>query len=146
MLSRVKQKLIRMGLLKPPVNKSRVKPVSNSPVLFHPDHLNINHFSGWVVGKVIDDTSRPRNLKILRGDTVVGESLASMPRVDVLLARKGPLNCGYQFRLYWRHFDEGLNKCKVLADGEHVADLMLYVTVKDLLIGQADELARVLKK
>ncbi|MBZ2163624.1 hypothetical protein [Alteromonas stellipolaris] len=143
-LSRIKQKLIGVGLLKPSKRLSLVK-LNDKQVILHPDSLNINHFSGWLVDKAIIDSQSANIIKITRNSNIVGETSSSITREDVLASGKGPLVCGYQMRLYWRHFDEGLNKCALVVNEKNVGEIFLYVSTKDLLVGQADELFTLLK-
>ena len=144
-LSRLKQKLIRSGMVKPGKRQSFIKYIDKNSRSFHADHININHFAGWVAGEQEGGVHTPASVQIFRSDALVGEARASMPRVDVSSSGRGPLNCGFQFRLYWRHFDEGLNKCRIVVNDKHIADLMICVTTKDLLIGQADEVVELLR-
>lgn len=145
-LSRLKQKLIRSGMVKPGKRQSFIKYIDKNSRSFHADHININHFAGWVAGEQEGGVHTPANVQIFRSDNLVGEARASLPRVDVSSSGKGPLNCGFQFRLYWRHFEVGHNKAILLVDGKKIANILIYVSVKDLMVAQTDEIVTQMAK
>ena len=144
--SGIKQKLIRAGVVKPG-KQTVIKAVANEYVFFNADITNINHFAGWAFARAEQaaDEHVPATVKLLIGDVLIAETVASLPREDIVNLKLGPRDCGFHLQLNWRHFNEGHNRCKILVNDTLVAQLQLYVSIKDLLVGQANELSALIK-